>query len=121
MTTENINQKEELESIVKEWLSIDDEISKINIALKERKKKKQELTNFIMDFMKGHEIPFFNINNGKLIITESKQKKPLNKDTMLKLTTTFFNNSIEDANNLINFLNQNRESYVKNKLRRSKK
>ena len=121
MTSENPNQKEELESRVKEWLNIDDEISKLNSALKERKQKKQELTNYIMGFMKNNEIPFFNINNGKLIMTESKQKKPLNKDTMLKLTTTFFNNNIENANNLINFINQNRELYVRNRLKRSKK
>ena len=68
MISENLNQKEELESIVKEWLSIDDEISKLNFALKERKKKKQELTTYIMGFMKNNEIPFFNINNGKLIM-----------------------------------------------------
>ena len=77
MISENLNQKEELESIVKEWLSIDDEISKLNLALKERKKKKEELTTYIMGFMKNNEIPFFNINNGKLIMTESKQKKTI--------------------------------------------
>ena len=121
MISENLNQKEELESIVKEWLSIDDEISKLNFALKERKKKKEELTTYIMGFMKNNEIPFFNINNGKLIMTESKQKKPLNKESMLKLTTSFFSNNVEQANNLINFINQNRESFVRNRLKRSKK
>ena len=121
MLSENMNQKEELQSIVKEWLNIDDEISKLNSALKERKQKKQELTNYIMSFMKTNEIPFFNINNGKLIMTESKQKKPLNKDTMLKLTTTYFNNNVESANNLIKYINDNRDTYVRNRLKKSKK
>ena len=121
MISENINQKEELQAVVKEWLNIDDEINKLNTALKDRKKKKQELTNYIMGFMKDNEVPFFNINDGKLIMTESKQKKPLNKDTMLKLTTKYFNNNIDQANNLINYINQNRELYIKDKLKRSKK
>lgn len=40
---------------------------------------------------------------------------------MLKLTTSFFSNNLEQANNLINFINQNRESFVRNRLKRSKK
>ena len=108
------------QQIIKEWLSIDDEIEKLNKALRERKKKKKELQEFIMEFMKAKEIPHFNINNGQLILKETKQKKPLSKVLLFNLCNKYFNNNSNQANNLVDFIQDNRGSFVKNKLQRKK-
>ena len=92
------------QQIIKEWLSIDDEIEKLNKALRERKKKKKELQEFIMEFMKAKEIPHFNINNGQLILKETKQKKPLSKVLLFNLCNKYFNNNSNQANNLVDFI-----------------
>ena len=108
------------QQIIKEWLSIDDEIEKLNKALRERKKKKKELQEFIMEFMKAKEIHHFNINNGQLILKETKQKKPLSKVLLFNLCNKYFNNNSNQANNLVDFIQDNRGSFVKNKLQRKK-
>lgn len=115
----NLNQND-LQKIVKEWLNIDDEISKLNLAIKERKNRKKELTEVIMNVMKNNEIPFFNTSDSKLILAESKQKKPLNKEVLFNLANSFFNNQPTQAANLVNFINSNRETFIRNRLKRSK-
>ena len=106
--------------IIKEWLSIDDEIEKLNKALRERKKKKKELQEFITNFMKSKEIPHFNLNDGQLILTETKQKKPLSKVLLFNLCNKYFNNNSHQANNLVDYIQENRGSSISNKLKRKK-
>ena len=64
---------------VKEWLLLDDDILTLQNAIKERKKKKDELTPKILDYMNRYEINDLNTSNGKLKFTKSMQTKPLNK------------------------------------------
>ena len=106
--------------IIKEWLSIDDEIEKLNKALRERKKKKKELQEYITNFMKSKEIPHFNINDGQLILTETKQKKPLSKALLFNLCNKYFNNNSNQANNFVDFIQDNRGLSISNKLKRKK-
>lgn len=106
--------------IIKEWLNIDDEIEKLNKALRERKKKKKELQEYITNFMKSKEIPHFNINDGQLILTETKHKKPLSKTLLFSLCHKYFNNNSNQANNLVDFIQDNRGSSISNKLKRKK-
>ena len=108
------------QQIIKEWLSIDDEIEKLNKALRERKKKKKELQEFIMEFMKAKEIPHFNIKNGQLILKETKQKKPLSKVLLFNLCNKYFNNNSNQANNFVDFIQDNRGTLTRNKLKRKK-
>ena len=108
------------QTIIKEWLTIDDEIEKLNKALRERKKKKKELQLFITEFMKSKQIPHFNINDGQLILKENKQKKPLSKVLLFNICTKYFNNNSNQANSLVDFIQDNRGSFVTNKLQRKK-
>ena len=41
---------------VKEWLALDDDIKTLNGHIKDRKKKKNELTPEILEFMHQHKI-----------------------------------------------------------------
>lgn len=116
----NIINQTDLQKIVKEWLTIDDEISRFNQVLRDKKNRKKELTEYIMTFMKSNEIPFFNTSDSKLILAESKQKKPLSKENLFNLTNNYFNNQPAQAANLVNYINNNRETFVRNRLKRSK-
>ena len=114
------NDMSQAQQVIKEWLSIDDEIEKLNKALRERKKKKKELQEFITEFMKSKEIPHFNINDGQLILTETKQKKPLSKVLLFSLCNKYFNNNSNQANNFVDFIQDNRGTLTRNKLKRKK-
>lgn len=109
--------KQKLKDSVKEFLSIDNEIMTLQAAVKERKKKKEELTAFILGAMKSNEIQQMNINNEKLVYSVSQYKAPLNKNYLNNVLTNYFNNN-DKALDVINHILSNRTRVEKVKLKR---
>jgi len=68
-----------IEPKVKEWLDIHSEIEILQKAIKERKEKKKKLDLLIMNFMKSHEIPHFDLKQNKLILNVAQKQMPLNQ------------------------------------------
>jgi len=83
--------KNKLQQNVKEYLSIDDEIKALNKAVLERKKKKKDLSEFILECMKKIEINHINVTGGKLSYSISKNKSPLNKQNITDSLSKYFN------------------------------
>lgn len=109
--------KQKLRESVKEYLNIDNEISTLQAAIKERKKKKEELSSFILGAMKSNEIQQMNINNEKLVYSVSKCTTPLNKTYLNNVLTNYFNNN-DKALDVINHILTNRKKVEKVKLKR---
>ena len=59
--------KEELISNIKEWIKIDTDIIKLKVEIKEKTKKKKELTDSLITVMKKNSIDCFDINGGALM------------------------------------------------------
>ena len=77
---------------VRRWLAYDDEIKILQNALKDRRKKKNELTPEVLEFMKTHNIEDLNTKDGKLKCSISNRKKTLTqKDIKHKLLGYFKN------------------------------
>ena len=74
--------KEQLQTAVKEWLHLDEQLTKLKKAIKERKNRKKELDIFILELMKQNEITHMNINDGKLVYSKSRNYKSLSKNHM---------------------------------------
>ena len=104
---------------VKEWLSLDDDIKTLNGHLKERKKKKNELTPEILDFMQQHKITDMNTDSGKLKYAQTLTKKPMNKEYIRSKLLDFLKNA-QKANEATDFLIDQRETKVNVKLKRVK-
>jgi len=65
---------------VKQWLTIDEEISKFENKIKElRRLKKKILEPQITGFMVTYNVKDLNTENGKIRCNQRVQKKPLNK------------------------------------------
>jgi hypothetical protein len=80
----------EFKNNVKDWLALDDDISTLQKAIKERRDKKNLLTPSIIDFMNRFEINDLNTKNGKLKCSKTNYTKPLNKEyLMIKLGDYF--------------------------------
>ena len=109
--------KQKLKESVKEYLNIDNEINTLQAAIKERKKKKEELSAFILGAMKSNEIQQMNINNEKLVYSVSSSKAPLNKNYLNNVLTNYFNNH-DKALDVINHILTNRQKVEKVKLKR---
>ena len=72
--------KQELVSLIKEWISCDNKIKQIQKIAKETRAEKKILTETLVSVMKDNEIDCFDINNGKLVYKQNKSiiMKPIN-------------------------------------------
>jgi hypothetical protein len=116
----NIN-KEETQQLIKSWLDLDDEIEKLNLAIRERKKKQKKLNEIITKLMVLKNIPKFNTSTSDIILTEKKQKKTLSNGLLLNLSTHYFENNTSKAENFIKYIEENRGIVIKNNIKRKKK
>jgi hypothetical protein len=102
--------KDELVAKVKEWVQIDNEMKEISKELKVRRDKKKEISSLLVDTMKNNDIEVFDLKDGQLVYKKSKSKKPLNKETLLKLMSEYFQgNDNGRSNDITNFILSNRE------------
>ena len=102
-------QKQQLISTIKEWISIDTKINNLNKQIKELRNSKKQLSGSLINVMENNEIDRFDINDGKLIYRKNKVKAPLNKEFLFKMLEDYFKDNPEiDSNHVSNFILENR-------------
>ena len=84
ITKPKINTKDELILNIKEWIKIDNELTKMKIEVKERTNKKKQLTESLVNIMKSNSIDCFDINGGALIYKQKKTKKTISGKFLLE-------------------------------------
>ena len=121
MTDENNFQiyKQKLQESVKEYLELDDQVDAINKVLRDKRKRRKDLTEFILSCMKQFEINNMNTKNGKLIYNITNSKAPLNKNNLTKALGNYFNDE-NRGNEATNYVMENRERIQKVNLKRMK-
>jgi len=102
---------------VKDWVTLDDDIKTLQEAIKKRKKRINELTPLILDFMKRFNINDLNTQNGQLRYTTSLLAKPVNKNFLLSKLGEFFKDN-EKSQVLTTYIYDNRIKEEKVKLKR---
>ena len=105
--------KDELVMNIKEWIKMDTEISKLQTEIKERKNKKKQLSEALMDVMKKNEIDCFDINNGQICYDKKNIKKPITKKALLDILSKFYKGDSLKAGELNTFILDNREETIK--------
>ena len=110
--------KEKLAQNIKSWLQVDKEIQLLQKELKERKKKKNDYTNSLVQIMKTNEIDCFDISEGKIMYTQSNIKSPINKKHLLdSLDKYFANNDSVPTDEIVTFILENRAVSLKENIR----
>lgn len=112
--------KNEFSNKVKEYLILDEQITRINMALKERRTKLKELSNDIMKTMQQNDIGYVNIKNGMLVHNSKEVYKGLNKKNLQNGLTIYFNNNENQAKEASQIVMNSREKFVKNTLKLKK-
>jgi len=111
--------KEELLAVVKNWISMDDQIKELQKRVRELKNEKKSATETLVETMKNNEIDCFELGAGnKLLYTKSKSKKPLSKKHLLDSLAKYFNGNKEQATELSKFIMNTREETVRENIRR---
>jgi hypothetical protein len=110
--------KEELLNNVRSWITIDNEIRTLQKEQKLRREKKKAITDHLIEFMKTNEIDCFEVNDGNLSYVKRSIKKPINKKNLLEILAKYFDGDLLKANNINDFIMENREEYVKESIER---
>lgn len=109
----NMETKEELVTNIKEWMKIESEINKLQTELKERKNKKKQLTDSLVNVMKKNQIDCFDINGGSLVYKQNKTKKPINGKTLMAVLQDYYSSDPTKAEDLTKYILENREEQIK--------
>ena len=113
-----MSSKEQLSLNIKSWLQIDKEMKTLQKELKDRRKKKNNLTNALVDIMKKNEIDCVDISDGKIIYTQNNTKAPINKKHLTDCLEKYFeNNTSIPADEIVNFILDNRSVNLKETIR----
>jgi hypothetical protein len=110
--------KEQLVNNIKEWIRLDNEITKLKNDIKEYNNKKKELTQNLVNVMKTNSIDCFDINGGALVYKKSKVKKPINGKTLLSALQSYYKDNTSIAEEVAKFLMDNREEQIKETINR---
>ena len=102
---------------VKLWLRLDDDIKKLNDAIKERKNKKKEITPGLLEFMEKHDINDLNTNEGHLKFQKTLRSKPLSKKYLMDKLGFFFKSELK-GEKVVSFIYNNRDKTEINNLKR---
>ena len=113
-----LETKEELSQIIKEWIRLDNDISKLNKELKESKQKQKMITQSLLNVMKDNSLDCFDINGGRILYKKSKVIKPINSKTLNSTLQKYFINNPTQAEDVAKFILDNRENAFKETIRR---
>lgn len=114
-----LETKEDLIMNVKEWIKMDNEISAFQNEIKDRKNKKKQLTDRLVNVMKKNEIDCVDIKGGALIYKKTKTKKPINAKTLMTVLKDYYKNTNPQiAEELTKHILENREESVKETIKR---
>ena len=110
--------KEELKEKITGWIKLEKEIKVLQKEIKNRREKRKEYTQGLVDIMKDNEIDCFDLAEGKLIYTKSKVKAPLSKKTLIEGLNTFFEKNPDvDTEEICQFIMENRQISIKENIR----
>lgn len=110
--------KDQLIENVKTWLTIDNDIKKLQKAVKNKRKEKKELTENLVNIMNQRDIDCMNTAQGQLIKTTRKTKAPLSKKHLVNSIQTYFKDDGEKVQELCNYILNSRNIKVTENIRR---
>jgi hypothetical protein len=118
MANNSSTAKELLTQNIKGWMLLDKEIKILQKELKERKKKILVFSNQLVELMKSKDLDCVDINDGKILFTQSKTKTPLNKKYLLESLQKYFaDNRGVQVDDVVKFVLENRDIHVKEGIR----
>jgi len=109
----SVETKDQIIHIVREWVRIDNEISKLSKELSIRKKEKKKLSVDLIGVMRNSEIDCFDLKDGQLMYTKTKSKKPITRKALMEILSKYFSGNSEKAVELNEFIMENREETVR--------
>lgn len=87
----------EFREAVKAFIDMHDQLAEAGKRLRDIRKKKKELSEVIVEYMRQHDIDGVNVRDGKLVRKQTKRLEPLKKEHILgELTKAMGETQAED-------------------------
>lgn len=113
--------KEKLQKSVKEYLELEEQITALKAAVRERNETRKTLSAEILENMKKLELNHMNIKDGKLVYKVTNNFKGITQRTLADSLQTVFNNDDEAAQEAFKKILESRERVEKVQLKHVKK
>jgi hypothetical protein len=117
-TKQIVNTKEELILNIKEWIKLDNELTKLKVEVKDKNNRMKVLTGSLMNVMKNNSIDCFDINGGALVYKQKKTKKQISAKFLLTQLEEYYKEQPELAKEITKRVLDNREQVVKEEIKR---
>ena len=104
---------------IKKWLEYESRITTLQKEIKELKKNRLTVSNDLKGIMKTKDLDCIDVNDGKILYTTTKVKKGINKKYLSEVLTKYFEND-RKADEVCNFILENRESEIKENIKLKK-
>ena len=112
------NTKDIIVKNIRQWVKLDNEIRALKKEENIRKNEKKEISNTLIDVMKNNEIDCIDIKDGQLCYTKKNVKKPITKKVLLNILSKYFEGDIDKAEDVNEFILNNREEVTKESITR---
>jgi hypothetical protein len=112
------SSKDELIMTIKEWIKMDNDITKLKSEIKEKKDKNKELTTLLVNIMKNNSIDCFDINGGALVYKQKKSRKTISGKFLLTQLEEYYKDNPELAKEIAKKVLDNRIEVVKDEIKR---
>lgn len=109
----------EFRDAVKAYIDMHDQLTEAGKQLRDIRKKKKELSEVIVEYMRKNEIDGINVGDGKLLRKQSKRLEPLKKEHIMEELTKEVGDS-KAENILVNIFSKRAVTNT-DTLRRTKK
>ena len=117
-TKPKVSTKDELILNIKEWIKMDNEITKLKAVVKEKMNKKKELTESLVNVMKNNSIDCFDTNGGALVYKQKKTRKTISGKFLLSQLEEYYKEEPELAKEITKKVLENRIEVVKDEIKR---
>ena len=104
---------------IKKWLEYEAKIANLQKEIKELKKNRLTVSNDLKEIMKSKDLDCIDVNQGKILYTTTNVKKGINKKYLADVLKKFFENETK-ANEVCDFILENREFQIKEKIKLKK-
>ena len=113
--------KEKLQKSVKEYLELEEQITALKAAVRERNETRKTLSAEILENMKKLELNHMNIKDGKLVYKVTNNFKGITQRTLADSLQSVFNNDDDAAQEAFKKILESRERVEKVQLKHVKK
>jgi hypothetical protein len=100
--------KQQLPALIKEWVTLNDDIRTLGIEIKEKRKRLKATRDMITKFMKGNRVGQLNISAGQVRHRTKQTKQALTKKYIITTLTEFFGGDAAMAAKCAAFLEEKR-------------